>query len=93
MSSTETFVDAILATASELIGQKVELVSTTGDGSAGGGGASTSSLLNKEKNTKYFLKFACGELDMLHAKNEGLKAMSKTGTIQVPTGYPNCLCW
>jgi fructosamine-3-kinase len=85
MSSTGTFVDAVSAAASEALGRKIELVSTTGGGAAGGGGASTSALLDKETNTKYFLKSARGELDMLRGEYEGVKAMSETGTIQVPT--------
>jgi hypothetical protein len=86
MSSTESlFVDAVSAAASQSLGRTVELVSTRGGGYAGGGGASTSALLDKATDTKYFLKSAYGELDMLRAEYEGVKAMSETNTIQVPT--------
>jgi hypothetical protein len=84
-SSTENFVDAVSTAASESLGRTVELVSTTGGGYAGGGGATTSALLDKATDTKYFLKSAYGEYDMLRAEYEGVKAMSETNTIQVPT--------
>lgn len=86
MSSTaSSFTEAVSAAASEALGRTVELVATSGGGSSGGGGASTSAVLDKETNTKYFLKSARNGLDMLRAEYEGVKAMSETGTIQVPT--------
>lgn len=86
MSSTaSTFTEAVSMAASEALGRKVELVATSGGGYSGGGGASTSALLDKESNTKYFLKSARNGLNMLRAEYEGVKAMSDTHTIQVPT--------
>jgi fructosamine-3-kinase len=75
------------AAASQALGRKVQLVSTTGGGSSGGGGASTFAVLDKlsDDDTKYFCKSARGKFDMLRAEYEGVKAMSETGTIQVPT--------
>lgn len=84
-SAPETFIDAVSAAASEALGRTVKLVATTGGGYSGGGGASTSALLDPETDTKYFLKSARGELSMLRAEYEGVKAMSDTNTIQVPT--------
>ncbi len=71
--------------ASEALGRTVELVTTSGGGYSGGGGASTSALVDKETNTKYFLKSARNGYDMLRAEYEGVKAISDTNTIQVPT--------
>jgi hypothetical protein len=87
MSSTtpDAFIDAISHTASEALGRKVELVATSGGGASGGGGASTSAVLDKLTDTKYFVKSARGELKMLRAEYEGVKAMAETNTIQVPT--------
>jgi fructosamine-3-kinase len=76
---------AMSAAMSESLGRHVELAPTSGGGSAGGGGASTSAVVDKVTNTKYFVKSARGGLDMLRAEYEGVKAMSETGTIQVPT--------
>ena len=85
MSSTETFLGAINEAASKALGRKVDLVATSGGGYAGGGGAKTSAVIDKLTDTKYFLKSARGEIEMLRAEYEGVKAMSETGTIQVPT--------
>ena len=86
MSSTAaSFTEAVSEAASKALGKKVKLVSTSGGGYSGGGGASTSALLDKETNTKYFLKSARNGLAMLRAEYEGVKAMSDTGAIQVPT--------
>jgi fructosamine-3-kinase len=41
--------------------------------------------LDKITNQKYFVKSARGGLEMLRAEYEGVKAMSDTRTIQVPT--------
>jgi hypothetical protein len=85
LPESSTFLDAVSAAASEALGRNVELVATSGGGFAGGGGASTSALLDKVTDTKYFLKSARGGLDMLRGEYEGVKAMSETGSIQVPT--------
>ena len=86
MSSTgASFTEAVSEAASKALGKKVDLVSTSGGGYSGGGGASTSALLDKETNTKYFLNSARNGLAMLRAEYEGVKAMSDTGAIQVPT--------
>jgi fructosamine-3-kinase len=87
MTSTtpETFLDAMSQAASEALGRKVELVAMSGGGASGGGGASASAVLDKMKNTKCFVKSARGELKMLRAECEGVKAMAETNTIQVPT--------
>jgi hypothetical protein len=86
-SPKKTFVDAVSAAASESVGRTMELVTTSGGGFSGGGGASTSALLEEATNTKYFCKSATGALAlaMLSAEYEGVKAMSDTYTIQVPT--------
>jgi fructosamine-3-kinase len=84
-TTPETFLDAMSQAASEALGRKVELVATSGGGATGGGGASTSAVLDKMTNTKYFVKSARGELKMLRAEYEGVKAMAVTNTIQVPT--------
>jgi hypothetical protein len=73
-SSTETFIGTVSKKVTEALGRTVELVSTSGGGYSGGGGASTSALLDKATNTKYFLKSARGGLDMLRAEYEGIKA-------------------
>lgn len=51
---------------------------------SGGGGATTSVLLDKATDTKYFLKAAQGGFDMLRAEYEGIKALADTKTITVP---------
>ena len=84
-SNAETFVDAMSAVASEALGRQVEFESASGGGYGGGGGASTSAVVDKQTGTKYFVKSARGGLDMLRAEYEGVKAMSDTNTIQVPT--------
>ena len=77
--------EALSAAASESLGRKVELESTTGGGYSGGGGASTAAVKDKATGEKYFVKAASGEFDMLKAEYLGVKAMSDTNTIQVPT--------
>jgi fructosamine-3-kinase len=84
-SSTDTFVDTVSKAVSEALGRSVQLETTRGGGYSGGGGATTGALLDPHTNTKYFLKSARGGLDMLRAEYEGVKAMSDTHTIQVPT--------
>ncbi|KAL3926141.1 MAG: hypothetical protein SGARI_005697, partial [Bacillariaceae sp.] len=84
-SSTNTFIDTVSKAVSDSLGHSVELESTSGGGASGGGGATTGALIDRETNTKYFLKSARGGLDMLRAEYEGVKAMSETGQIQVPT--------
>mmetsp|Transcript_22120 Transcript_22120/g.54739 ORF Transcript_22120/g.54739 Transcript_22120/m.54739 type:complete len:356 (-) Transcript_22120:179-1246(-) len=84
MSAT-TFLDTVSTAASESLGRQIQLKTTTGGGASGGGGASTGALLDPETNTKYFIKSARGGYDMLRAEYEGVKAMSDTSTIRVPT--------
>lgn len=84
-SPIASFTEAVSDAASKALGKKVELVSTSGGGYSGGGGATTSALVDKETNTKYFLKSARNGLAMLRAEYEGVKAMADTGAIQVPT--------
>jgi fructosamine-3-kinase len=84
-SSAASFTEAVSEAASKALGKKVELVPASGGGYSGGGGATTSALLDKETNTKYFLKSSRNGLSMLRAEYEGVKAMSETGAIQVPT--------
>lgn len=84
MSSTETYMDALSKAASESLGTPVSLKPTSGGGYSGGGGASTSAVMD-EKGNKYFVKAASGGLDMLKAEYLGVKAMSDTNTIRVPT--------
>lgn len=85
MSAAATFNEAVSRAASEALGRTVELAPSTGGGYSGGGGATTSALEDKETGTKYFLKSARNGLDMLRAEYEGVKAMSETQSIQVPT--------
>ena len=84
-TTPETFIDAMSQAASEALGRKVELIATSGGGASGGGGASTSAVLDTLTDTKYFVKSARGNLKMLRAEYEGVKAMAETNTIQVPT--------
>ena len=84
-SSAKSLIDAMSSAASESLGRKVELETASGGGYAGGGGASTSAVVDKLTDTKYFVKSASGGFDMLRAEYEGVKAMSNTNTIQVPT--------
>eukprot|EP00543_Licmophora_paradoxa_P007016 CAMPEP_0202453490 /NCGR_PEP_ID=MMETSP1360-20130828/11456_1 /ASSEMBLY_ACC=CAM_ASM_000848 /TAXON_ID=515479 /ORGANISM="Licmophora paradoxa, Strain CCMP2313" /LENGTH=257 /DNA_ID=CAMNT_0049072599 /DNA_START=52 /DNA_END=822 /DNA_ORIENTATION=+ len=70
---------------SESLGRTVRLTQSTGGGYSGGGGASTSAVIDQEGQTKYFVKSAYGEIDMLRAEYLGVKEMSSTRSIRVPT--------
>ena len=83
-SSTAAFVDALSQAVSQALNRDVKLQSSTGGGYAGGGGASTSAVMDPETNTKYFVKSAFGEYDMLKAEYHGVKEMDDTHTIRVP---------
>lgn len=85
MSSTETYMDAISKAASEALGRTVTLKPTSGGGYSGGGGASTSAVADEATGTRYFVKAASGGADMLRAEYLGVKEMSETNTIRVPT--------
>jgi len=86
MSPTSaTFLDTVSAAASEALGKDIQLKSTIGGGHAGGGGATTGAVLDTKTDTKYFIKSARNGYDMLRAEYEGVKAMSDTSTIRVPT--------
>jgi len=84
-AAPQTYMEALSLAASESLGRTVELVPTSGGGFSGGGGASTSAVLDKATDTRYFVKAARGEFDMLRAEYEGVKAMSEANAIQVPT--------
>jgi fructosamine-3-kinase len=83
--STETFLDALSSAVSTALGREVHLESTSGGGYSGGGGASTSAVRDPATSTKYFVKSATGGKNMLRAEYLGVKAMSETNTVQVPT--------
>jgi fructosamine-3-kinase len=84
-SSAVSFIDALSRAASDSFGRTINLVTAQGGGHSGGGGASTSAVSDKETGTKYFVKSASGAADMLRAEYLGVKAMSDTNTIRVPT--------
>jgi len=77
--------DAMSEAVSVSIGKTVHLKPASGGGYSGGGGASTSAVVDPETNHKYFVKSAGGGHNMLKAEYLGVKAMSETNTIQVPT--------
>ena len=83
--SSATFLDTVSNAASEALGKEIQLTPTTGGGYAGGGGATTGAVLDTKSDTKYFIKSARNGYDMLRAEYEGVKAMSDTNTIRVPT--------
>jgi len=83
-SSSSSFVDTLSKAVSEAVGRDVALESSRGGGYAGGGGASTSAVMDPATNTKYFVKSAFGEYDMLQAEYHGVKEMYNTQTIRVP---------
>lgn len=80
-----TFLDALSLAASEALGRAVDLVSTQGGGFSGGGGASTSAVSDRATGDRYFVKSARGGKDMLKAEYLGVKEMSETNTVRVPT--------
>ena len=84
MASTETYTDAVSKAASEALGRPMTLKPTSGGGYSGGGGASTSAMVDEE-GKKYFVKAASGGKNMLRAEYLGVKDMSDTNTIRVPT--------
>lgn len=84
MATTDTYMDIVSKAASEALGKTVNLKPTAGGGFSGGGGASTSAVVD-EDGTKYFVKAASGGQDMLRAEYLGVKEMSDTNTIRVPT--------
>ena len=77
--------DVMSKAASEALGKPVTLKPTSGGGYSGGGGASTSAVADVDSGTKYFVKAASGGADMLRAEYLGVKEMSETNTIRVPT--------
>lgn len=77
--------EAMSEAVSKSLGKTVTLEPASGGGYSGGGGASTSVVIDPETNTKYFCKSAGGGHDMLKAEYLGVKEMSDTHTIQVPT--------
>lgn len=77
--------DAMSIEVSKVLGREVKLTAATGGGASGGGGASTSAVMDPETSTKYFVKAAWGEIDMLRAEYLGIKEMSESQTIRVPT--------
>uniref|UniRef100_A0A7S4AXP1 protein-ribulosamine 3-kinase n=1 Tax=Pseudo-nitzschia australis TaxID=44445 RepID=A0A7S4AXP1_9STRA len=88
--ATTTFLDTVSNAASKTLGRNVRLEPTTGGGAAGGGGATTGAVLDKETNTRYFIKSARNGYAMLRGEYEGVKAMSETlasstSTLRVPT--------
>lgn len=84
-SNTETYMDVLSKTASEALGRKVILEPAAGGGYSGGGGASTSAVKDPATGTRYFVKSAVGESDMLKAEYLGIKEMADSKTIKVPT--------
>ena len=84
-TNTETYMGALSKAASESLGRKVELETTSGGGYSGGGGASTSAVVDKTTGEKYFVKAASGGKEMLKAEYLGVKEMAETNTIRVPT--------
>jgi fructosamine-3-kinase len=85
MSSTETYMDVLSKAASEALGRAVQLEPTNGAGASGGGGASTSAVVDPATGTRYFVKSARNSIEMLRAEYLGVKEMSNTNTIRVPT--------
>jgi protein-ribulosamine 3-kinase len=81
---TADLLDAMSTSVSEALGRDVTLASTSGGGYSGGGGASTSAVFDTKTSTKYFVKAAYGEIDMLRGEYEGVKEMAATNTIRVP---------
>jgi len=84
-TSSATFLDTVSNAATEALGKDIQLKSTIGGGHTGGGGATTGAVLDTKTNTKYFIKSARNGYNMLRAEYEGVKAMSDTSTIRVPT--------
>ena len=78
-------IDRMSTEVSKVLGRDVKLTSASGGGGAGGGGASISAVMDPDTNTKYFVKSASGETDMLRAEYLGIKEMSETNTMRVPT--------
>lgn len=71
---------------SEALGRNVQLQEKYGGGGlSGGGGAFTSTAVDQKDGTPYFVKSATGKIAMLQAEYHGVKAMSETHTIRVPT--------
>ena len=70
---------------SDALGRTVQLEPARGGGASGGGGATTSAVVDPATSTRYFVKAASGGQDMLQAEYLGLKEMSETQTIRVPT--------
>jgi len=83
--TTGTFLETVSLKVSESLGKQISLRAGAGGGFAGGGGASTSVLVDESTQTKYFIKSAYGASDMLTAEYYGVKAMSETNTVRVPT--------
>lgn len=83
--STYTYMGVLSKAASKALGRQVNLQSTSGAGASGGGGASTQAVHDTVTNTKYFVKAARNNLDMLRAEYLGVKAMAESKTIKVPT--------
>jgi fructosamine-3-kinase len=88
MVATSSFLDSLSQAASKAMGREIQMKSTSGGGYSGGGGAATSAVQDQE-GVKYFVKTAIvgggGEHNMLRAEYEGVKALSDTNTIKVPT--------
>jgi fructosamine-3-kinase len=80
-----SYMDALSEAASEALQRPVKLQSTSGGGFSGGGGASTAAVKDAETDTKYFVKAASHGDKMLKAEFLGVKEMSETNTIRVPT--------
>jgi len=85
--ATVTFMESLSKAASDALGRTVQLEPSRGGGYSGGGGASTSAVSDTATGTKYFVKSASGEeaSNMLRAEYLGVKSMSDTKTIRVPT--------
>jgi fructosamine-3-kinase len=84
MSSSADYMDVLSKTVSDALDRPVTLKPASGGGYSGGGGATTSAVVDQE-DTKYFVKAASGGHDMLRAEYLGVKEMSETKTIRVPT--------
>lgn len=82
--SSSTYAEVLSQKVSEALGKDVTLKESHGAGLSGGGGAFTSTAVNPDDGTKYFIKSATGKISMLQAEYLGVKEMAETHTIRVP---------
>ena len=86
--SGTSLLDSCSQACSNSLGIDITLKPTTGGGASGGGGASVSASIDEATGKKYFIKSASvsgGGASMLRAEYLGVKEMSDTQTIKVPT--------